>query len=168
MKNQITWLDVVDKIAIPLLVGVLTVSASLGGMYLQSRLEREKAERNVQRERLEKMIDLVLQIESGINKTPAFMLRGKQSDGSNGSDIAQQMRQLIMHTELYFPTMKVPVNAFMGKAVATLDAVIVYQAKGIKPELEHCMTAAVMNNSTSRELAGVFDMAKQELKRLGT
>jgi len=160
----------VDKIAMPLLVGVLTICASFGGMYLQSRMDRDRFEENLRREKLENILDLTLQVESGINFLPAHLLSGVPADGLAGErlDVPHNLRKLSVLTDLYFPNMAKSVDAFAQRAVLTLsDYENCFRLEAEIDGKKRCMLNGDPKHSTSSALDELLNQARREMGEIG-
>lgn len=154
----------------PILIGVLTISASLGGMYLQSRLDSDRYEQTLHREKLEKLLDLALQVESGINRLPSHLLSGPPSDDLSREriDVPHKLRQLMLLSNLYFPKMAASVNVFSQRVALTLtDYETCFKSYAESDDRKKCLLNGDPTHSTASALSELFDDARREMTEIG-
>jgi hypothetical protein len=158
------WRDELRKAAVPLLSVILGGVISIAAVFVQGRISEQRENLLTKKEKLETILSLALQVESGLNKMPALLASGSSGDRV---DIAHQLRTMIMLSEVYFPALNDPANAYANRVVAALDGLVACEKipQSDPAKRYRCRAAAVESVPTGRELEALFALARSQLRQ---
>jgi hypothetical protein len=159
------WRNELKNAAVPLLSVLLGGLISIAAVYVQGRMNEQRENLLTRKEKIETLLSLALQVESSLNKMPT---RLRTESAGDYVDIAHQLRTMVMLSEVYFPSLKDPADAYAKKTVAALDGLI---ACAMRSELsladrQKCYFSAVESIPTHHELEALFAGARSELGQL--
>jgi hypothetical protein len=159
------WRNELKTAAVPLLSALLGGVISITAVYVQGRMNDQRENLLTRKEKLETLLSLALQVESSLNKMPARLRAGSAGDYV---DIAHQLRTMVMLSEVYFPSLKEPADAYAKKTVTALDGLVAcdMRSKLSLADKHRCYFSAVDSVSTHHELEALFAGARSELRQL--
>ncbi|MFO6421763.1 hypothetical protein ACLBKS_16315 [Hylemonella sp. W303a] len=160
------WRNELKNAAIPLFSVLLGGVISIAAVYVQGRMNEQRENLLTRKEKIEMLLSLALQVESSLNKMPA---RLKTESAGDYVDIAHQLRTMVMLSEVYFPTLKEPTDAYAKKTFAALDglAACAFRSELNLTNRQRCYFSAIESVPTHRELEALFAGARSELGQLG-